>query len=156
MGSFFSKEEVLDEVLNAPITEKEAALYTPAGKSCCWQDAEEYAFRLRQLQLINHAINILARETWKSADLINFAQVHSEILTFPDGNALLYSWSILANDPLFKPMELPYNRFKEFALFFQNRGGASKIEIKAQFETYLTLFMRIRDSLLSIMAKGCN
>jgi hypothetical protein len=150
----------LQEASIAPITTDEAALYTKTGKACCWADSGEYAFRLRQLEIINHAIKTLAEETWKDAEMISsFQALHRNVMTYKDvdGNeADNHDWSIVAEDLTFKPMELRVNRFKEFQEFFATKAGESKQQIKKDFENYMTIFIRIRDSLMKRMAEQCS
>src|SRR6476659_3969204 len=99
----------------APITQDENALYTKTGKACCWADSAEYSFRLRQMEIINHAIKVLAEETWKDPDMISsFQSLLQDVITYKDidGNeADNHDWSIVAEDITFKPMELRVNRF---------------------------------------------
>lgn len=143
----------------APITQEEAALYTRTGKRCCWADSGEYAFRLRQLEIINYAIRVLAEETWKDAEMItSFQELHRNVLTYHDvdGNeADNHEWSLLSEDPTFKPMELRVNRFKEFEEYFSTKGGATKQQMKIDFENYMTIFIRIRAELIKLMANQC-
>jgi len=150
----------LQQASIAPITTDEAALYTRTGKACCWADSGEYAFRLRQLEIINHAIKTLAEETWKDPEMISsFQALHREVITYKDvdGNeADNHDWSIVAEDLTFKPMELRVNRFKEFEDYFATKGGASKAQMKTDFENYMTIFIRIRDSLMQLMAQKCT
>lgn len=149
----------LQDASVAPITEEEAGLYTKTGKACCWTDSGEYAFRLRQLEIMNYAVKTLAEETWKDAEMINFQALHRQILTYKDvdGNEKdLHDWSLLSEDVTFKPIELPANRFKEFENYFQKKAGAAKKDQKEDFENFMTLFIRIRDGLMAIMAKGCS
>jgi hypothetical protein len=144
----------------APLTTDEKALYTRTGKRCCWADSGEYAFRLRQLTIINHAIKRMSEELWKDAELIsNFQRLHRSIITYTDveGNPIPnHEWTLLAEDPTFKPMELPMNRFKEFEQYFTTRGGATRQQMKTDFENYMTIFIRIRSELLKLMARQCE
>lgn len=148
----------LQQASLAPITEEEAALYTRSGKACCWTDSGEYAFRIRQLEIINYAIKRLAEETWKDADMINFQELQRDVMTYKDvdGNeAENHDWSLVAEDTTFKPLELRVNRFREFQDYFVGHAGASKTSMKQDFEHFMTLFIRLRDGLLDIMAKQC-
>lgn len=144
----------------APISQDESALYTRTGKRCCWADSGEYAFRLRQLEIINHAVKVLAEETWKDAEIItSFQEIHRNVLTYHDidGNeAENHEWSIISEDPTFKPMELRVNRFKEFEEYFSTKGGATKQQMKVDFENFMTIFIRIRAELLKLMATKCQ
>lgn len=148
----------LQEASMAPLTKSEAELYTKSGKMCCWTDSAEYAFRLRQLEIINYAISVLSQETWKDPEMINFQQLLRDTMSYKDvdGNeADFHDWSLLAEDTTFKPIELKENRFKEFQDYFVTRAGASKSDMKRDFENYMTLFIRLRDGLMQIMTKQC-
>lgn len=150
----------LQEASIAPITTEESALYTRTGKACCWADSGEYAFRLRQLEIINHAIKTLAEETWKDADMMrNFQRLQQDVMTYRDvdGNeAVNHDWSIIAEDLTFKPMELRVNRFKEFQEYFTTKAGTPKEQMKKDFENFMTIFVRIRDSLIQMLARQCS
>ncbi|RKO93697.1 hypothetical protein BDK51DRAFT_30543, partial [Blyttiomyces helicus] len=64
-------------------------------------------------------------------------------------------WRIVSDDVIFKPLELPQNRFKEFENYFQSKAGASKKDMKTDFENYGVIFQRLRDGLIKIMATSC-
>ena len=153
--------EELQAASLAPITEAESTLYTPSGKACCWKDSEEFAFRLRQLALINHAISVLLRETWKDADAVtSFQSIHRDTMTFKNiqGNEEPgYEWTILSDDNTFTPeMEMDINRFKEFENYFLARGGASKDQVKKDFENFVIVFTRLRSWLMKKMTEFCS
>ena len=122
--------------------------------------ANECALRLVQLKLINHAIKTLAENTWKNENSINFENLHQSVLRYKDADGKLprnHDWSTLSNDDLFKPSDLPANRFKEFEDYFlqaENRGK-SKLEMKNEFNHYLTIFVRIRNRLTRLLASQC-
>lgn len=163
----------IDDASMAPITEEEAAVVTePEGKQCCFKDANELELRLRQVQIINHAIKVLSQELTKTAGNINFKFLHSSVIDIRDPEGKRYTedssrleklgrkeqgfdWSLLSEDEAFKPLELDYNRFKEFELYFQNKPNATQEEMKANFDAFLILFMRLRDALLKIMSDKC-
>lgn len=152
-----SSASVIDD--SSAITQQEQSLYTKSGKQCCWQDAEEYAFRLRQLEIINHAISVLSAETWKDPKMINFKQLQESAMTYIDVNgrpADNHDWSLLAEDSSLSSIELEKNRFKQFEDYFMDNAGASPTENLQQFNTFLTLFIRLRDGIMKIMAKGCQ
>jgi len=139
----------------APLSPAEHALFTKSGKACCWTDAGEYAFRLRQLEIMNYAIQTLAKELWKDPNLINFQALHQDASTYRDVDghpADNHDWSLIAEDATFKPMELAMNRFKEFEQYMTMKAGADARVMKNDFENFLALFIRIRDSLLKLMS----
>jgi hypothetical protein len=148
----------LQQAAVAPITEEEAALYTRSGKACCWTDSAEYAFRLRQLEIINYAIKTLAEETWKDPQMINFQDLHTDVMRYKDVNgdeADNHDWSLVGEDSTFKPLERKFNRFREFQDYFITNAGKNKADMKHDFEDYMSVFIRIRDGLIQIMAKQC-
>ena len=142
----------------APITPAETALWARAGKACCWKDAGEYSWRLRQLEIINHAIKILAQETWKDPLILNFKTLHQDVMNYKDvdGNdAEFHEWSLISDDVTFKPMELSQNRFKEFENYFQTKSGATNQKMKEDFDAFMLVFIRLRDGLMNLMVRRC-
>ncbi|RKO94845.1 hypothetical protein BDK51DRAFT_34351 [Blyttiomyces helicus] len=112
----------------------------------------------RQLEIINYAIQTLASETWKDPEMINFQALHDNVITYHDidgKQAENHDWRLVSDDVTFKPLELPQNRFKEFENYFQSKAGASKNDMKTDFENYGVVFQRLRDGLIKIMAKSC-
>lgn len=151
--------QALQDAATAPLTESDKALYEPSGKACCWADAGVYAYRLRQLEIMNHAIKTLAEGTWQDPKTIDFALLHAKVLTYTDVDgqpAENHDWSMVSDDPVWKSYELPISRFKEFELYMVNNIGKPKDQMRADFETYLTLFKRFRDGLMKLLAQGCS
>jgi hypothetical protein len=150
----------------------EKKIYEPAGKACCWKSASDYSIRLRQLEIINHAIKVLAKETWMDAILIDFKTVHKKAMMYtdidekvpplyinpmdPTTSLDLHSWDMLANDELFNCMELAHNRFYEFQHYFDTHEATSPETMKKDFDTFLILFKRLRDGLFKSLAQNCE
>jgi hypothetical protein len=154
----------LQAIVDAPITENEMKLWTRTGKACAWSDAGEYDKRLVQLQLINYAIRILAQETWKAPDAIDFPALHEKVLGYRDVNnnepqgedAARYSWSILSKDTTFPSSQAgTANIFAEFEHVFSQVIGVDEKGLKKHFEAYMTKFIRTRDTLMQLLADSC-
>lgn len=158
----FGGSEPETDTMTVKELRKDAPLYTKTGKACCWADSGEYAFRLRQLEIINYAIKTLAEETWKDASSMpKFQDLHNRIMSYEDvdGNpADNHDWSLLSEDPTFLPQvgDVKINRFKEFQQYFLRKAGASKEQMKADFEDYMVKFINIRDSLMKMLAQKCE
>lgn len=106
----------LQDASMAPLTGTEKSLLSRSGKSCVWSDAGEYSYRLRQLYIINHAVTVLARETWKESGMIEYNIVHQKVLNVLDAEEqplVDHPWALVSEDPTFTSIELSYNRFKE-------------------------------------------
>ncbi len=143
-----------------PISQAEAALLTPTGKSCTFKDTGELAFRLQQLQLINYAVQVLSKELWKDAQLINFPLVIQDAITYKDldGKPVAgYTWRMLSEDLVaFPALETSVNRFKEFEQYLSKKAGAPNSEMKKDLDFFMVIFIRLRDRLLDIMSESCQ
>lgn len=156
-------QEQLQAAVDAPITQQETGLWSRTGKACTWADAGEYDKRLTQLQIINYAIRVLAQETWKNADVMDFATLHQKVMTYVDVDGALpaqkerYDWKVLSEDESFpRSQDSPVNIFKEFEYVFAQAIGANEKELKKLFEKYMTRFIRIRDTLMVLLAQSCQ
>ncbi len=143
-----------------PISQTEAVLLTPTGKSCTFRDTGELAFRLQQLQLINYAIQTLSKELVKDPNNIDFARLHQDAMSYKDVDGRPvggYSWRILAEDvSAFPALESSINRFKEFEQYILKKVGAPPSEMKKDMDFFMVIFIRLRDKLLDIMAESCQ
>lgn len=158
-------ETSMAELQNAaisPITQQETQLYDRTGKMCCWADSGLYAFRLRQLEIMNHAIHELTEELWrdvdhftaeKVAELQQKAMAYKDIDGKPSDN---HGWDLLAEDETFFNKEYRINRFREFRDYFITKSGASKQTMKEDLDRFLILFVRYRDILIRLMSEQCT
>lgn len=166
MGSESSKpvrhpyEGGLNSASVQPISQAEAVLLTPTGKSCTFRDTGELAFRLQQLQLINHAIQTLSRELSRDPSSIDFTRLHQDAMSYKDADGKPvsgYSWRMLAEDvSAFPALESSINRFKEFEQYIMKKIGAPPSEMKKDMDFFMVIFIRLRDKLLDIMAESCQ
>jgi hypothetical protein len=157
LGADTTNEE--GEVQENPESAAEANLYTLSNAKCAWSDANEYSFRLRQVELINHLIRSLATELYKEEDLINFDTVHKMSMEYKNAfgrSDEAHSWSILAEDPLFIPQDREETFFKTYQNFFQENAGATNSVKRDRFQQFLGTFNRLRDRLVVYMFKNCK
>jgi hypothetical protein len=151
----------LQEATVAPISDKEAnQLFTRAGKACCWKDANEYAFRLRQLEIINYAVQTLSKGLYPDPQYIDFKRLHDETLNYLDVNdkpADNHEWTLISEDLTFKGMREEHNLFKDFETYFDTNAGKGPADMKKDFESiYLRNFLRLRDGLIQLMSSSCG
>ena len=145
-----------------PISTDETQLYSKSGKACCWADSELYAFRLRQLEIINYAIQVMSSELWKDTRLFTTAfanDLQQKVMNYKDVDGRPvdnHGWDLLAEDKTFLNEEYGVNRFKEFRDYFIQNAGASKEKMKEDFERFLVLFVRYRDILIRLMFNSCT
>jgi hypothetical protein len=164
MGSGVSVPEQATtiEPLANPKNALEAALFTPAGAQCAWQDANEYAFRIQQLDIINHAIlvlaSILSPEVTKDVNLLNFKDMQGKAMAYANAyneNDDIHPWTNIANDPMFLDAGERTNIFQQFSDYFtENAGTSSDIQLK-DFQKFVTRFIRIRDKIISVLGENC-
>ncbi len=143
-----------------PITQNEAALLTPTGKSCTFRDTGDLAYRLQQLLFINYTVQVLSKELWKDAPLINFPQLIQEAMTYKDvdGNPdPRFAWRMLSEDTVaFPAQETAVNRFKEFEQYLSKKAGAPTSEMKKDLDFFMVIFIRLRDKLVDTLAASCQ
>jgi hypothetical protein len=147
------------QVQENPESAAEANLYTISDAKCAWSDANEYSFRLRQVELINHLIRALATEMYKEEDLINFDTVHKISMEYKNafGRAdEAHAFSILSDDPLFIPQDREETFFKTYQNFFLENAGATNAVKRDRFQEFLKTFNRLRDRLVVYMFKNCK
>lgn len=155
--------DIVDEqgqIQDRPESAEEANLYENAKYQCTWSDANEYSFRLRQVELINFLIRYLSSELFKGEDEINFEIVHEKSMVyenaFGDGDKV-HNYEILSDDPLFIPQDKKITFFEEYKtkLLAVNAGADNKTK-KREFKKYLSTFIRVRDRLVIYMFKNCK
>lgn len=144
----------------------EFSYYTPSNVQCTWQDAEQFKGRLRQLEVINHAILTLSSTLWMEPNAIDdYEDLHRSVLTYKDSNGRVdpsgsHDWNIIANDPSFlqqNQVAVQMNTFGEFLHYFENYRGVSKAVIHGHFKDYyLKEFRSLRDWLTTQMAAECR
>jgi hypothetical protein len=134
-------------------------LYTKAGKACCWQDSNDYAFRLKQLQLINYAIGVLSRDLYQtSITNVPFKNTIEESMNYKNKVGSTepgYEWSILSNDPTYDAFGESFNVFTKFSTYIEDHGGASSDQQKRDLEGFLIKFTATRATLLEKMFNEC-
>jgi len=154
----FDDSGVIEEVDN-PETAREAKLFEISQKQCVWQDANEYSFRLRQTELLNFTIRVLARELCKDTENIDFEELHAKSMNYhnafkrEDG---VHNWDILAKDPLFIPADREITFFAVYRDYFIKNAGASQTIHRDRFDQFLRQFIRLRDRLFQYLGKHCE
>ena len=136
----------------------EAKLYAVSERACQWKDANEYAFRLRQIELLNFTIKTLSQDIWKAADQIDFQRLHKESMAYKNAygkDDQVHNWEILAKDPLFVPADDEVTYFASYADYFVKNSGAPVAVNKENFEQYLKQFIKLRDRLFQYLGRHC-
>src|SRR5690242_18667507 len=99
----------IGEVVVEPPTQDENLLYTRTNKSCVFQDSAELAWRIRQLEIINWAVQVLSKELCRPVDQINYKWVANTAMVYEDVDGHTtddHDWSIVSRDSTFTgPME---------------------------------------------------
>ena len=142
----------------SPKTAAEALLFTKSGVECMWNDTNEYSFRLRQIELLNYAVRIIAADIWREAEQIKFDVVHKDSMSYKSAfnvSDASHSWNILSEDPLFMDPSTQTTFFKDYQNYFLNSAGSSVEVNKANFQKFLLSFIRLRDLLLRTMSEQC-
>jgi hypothetical protein len=155
--------DIVDEqgqIQDRPESAEEAKLYENANYACTWSDANEYSFRLRQVELINFLIRYLSSELFKNADNIQYNIVHEKSMIYKnafDEEDLVHNYEILSQDPLFIPQDKKITFFEEYKtkLLVVNAGSDNETK-KREFQAYLSTFVRVRDRLVIYMFKNCK
>ena len=156
MGGSSSEVEV-DESIIRP---NEYVYYTPSGVQCVFKDSGEYAGRLRQLELINHAIQTLSSRLWMDPKLIDFEDLHRDTMTYKDVDGIpspaTHPWSMLSRDDSFRSGEQTINRFQEYEQYMVANAGADRVTMHLHMTNFLTLFIRWRNWLMGKMLQECT
>jgi len=133
--------------------------------SCSWEDATEYSVRLRQLEIINHAILELSSRLWATKDyttedwseLIDATMTYTNAFGQPDPQN--HPWTLLTSDPnpLFIVHEQPgQNVFGRFAVFKRDYYGADNTQRTLACKEILSEFADVRDRLVQSMQNSCQ
>lgn len=155
----FNEEGVIAKVDN-PESATEAQLYKVSKNICQWKDANEYAYRLRQVELLNFTIRFLSRALCKGAENTEeYQKIHTESMqylnAFQKGDEV-HNWEILAKDPLFIPADREETFFSTYEKYFEKNSGASKEIHQDRFDQFLRQFIRLRDRLMQYLGKHCS
>jgi len=141
-----------------PVNAAEAGLFNTTLAECTWKDANEYSFRLRQIELLNFSIKTISKDISKPADQLDFQKLHAESIAYKNAFGKedeVHPWDILALDPLFIPADKEITFFKSYADYFVENSGASNSVHKDRFEQFLQQFIRLRDRIMQYMSKNC-
>jgi hypothetical protein len=129
---------------------------------CTWADSGVYKFRLRQLEIINHAIEELSEELWKDKNLFSSKKAqelqlkvinYKDIDNQPSPN---HNWELVSEDPFFYNKEARKNRFKEFENYFMTSGGRDASKMYDDFQNFLNIFTINRNDLMTELAESCK
>jgi hypothetical protein len=148
--------EIVQSASTTPLGDTDQKILNATGKKCCWDDANDYTRRICQLQLIDHAIDTLLSETWKSPTVIDFASVQKKVMTYKDVNGHPdesdeHDWSILSDDDLsFKVLINGLGMRNPFKQFEQLPVVEAHTQLR-NFESYILTFAVERDNLMSRM-----
>ena len=128
-------------------------------------NSKTIAFRIRQLEVLNHCITILSQSLWKDALIIDpkkngqgFKNLLSKSMTYTNLNNIppsptidskgnhinLYSWDLLCND----------TSDAEFSIFFKYKHydfNQSTFVIKHDFDAFLKDFITKRTYILTLI-----
>jgi len=140
-------------------------LFTRTAQRCAYDDANEYGFRLAQLQLINYAIMVMTDELWKPVDVANYKQMHVDSMSYRDahgrtdselGLGEAHNFQILTRDPLFLEKSQTETYFKQYEDYLKDNAGAKASELREGFKQHVTTFKNLRDAVIKEMAKECH
>jgi hypothetical protein len=153
-------KSVVDVDVKNPENALESKLYESSKFICQWQDASEYSFRLRQVELLNFAIRVIARKLSQATEPEEYKELHGESMVYmnafnrkdEDGE---HKWEILSKDPLFVPADREETFFAIYEQYMGENSGKTSEEYKSRFEQFLRQFIRLRDRLIQYLGKNC-
>lgn len=143
----------LQQAVMQPLTQSDMNLWTPSGKACCFADAEELAFRIRQLEIVNYAVEVLSSQLVKDPSSIDYEILQKIVMEYRDADRVKapnHDWRLLSgDDDTFKGADARYNAFKEFERYFMDKAGASRDATHTEFTNFLIRFKKARDTLVN-------
>ena len=149
----------LEKVLQKPFTEMEGELVENLyGYECLWKDAGDFQFRIIQMDVINHAIQVLTSELWKPVGQINFQMLKTDAMTYRNAYGDIvadHPWGVLSSDRLFTSITEKENDFRKFENYPANLDTIGIERKLDDFKAFLLLFRKLRDFLLQTMSKSC-
>ena len=144
------------------LPQDENLLYTRLGKQCCWKDAGEYAWRIRQLEIINYAIQVLSYELYRKplrdvTDVKTIIEKATNYRTVFGEPSEEHDWGLVSNDTqLFYDNRINTTQFKKFEKHLEDNRGASIEKHYSDLENYLNIFVALRNALIKRMASDCS
>lgn len=135
-------------------------LYTKIGKACCWADARDFEYRMRQMQMMNYAIAILSRDLYQNVATLNAKNTINEAMEYKDsaGNPVPgYDWRNLSEAEGFSTdYDKEANVFRRLETFVDTHQGLSNDELKKELTEILKEIIKARAVRAEKMATECQ